>query len=142
MKVFKFSALSVFAEDIREEVAGTQTIVGVMPDNMAVPSFPGLFPKIAVYTRISFDPGFPPKNLSIACTLNDTLELAADTFATEMIEGSVRATRAKDGPIATLVSKILIGGITISGPSRIRVVVSNASGDVLAGSLNIELVEA
>jgi len=47
-----FNCVGIFCEDIREEVGGTHTIVGVMPDNISVAGPPNkeagsslLFPK-------------------------------------------------------------------------------------------------
>ena len=142
MKVFKFSAVAMFAEDIRDEVGGTQTIVGIFPDNLAVPSFPGMIPKLAIYTRISFDPGFAPKNVSVAISMDNGTELASDTFAGDLVVQSADETKGKEGPIATLISKTIIGGIAIGGPGRMRAVVSHDGGEFLAGSINIELAPA
>lgn len=46
------NATAIFCEDIRAEKSGTETIVGVFPDNINVPSFPGMMPKLGVYVRI------------------------------------------------------------------------------------------
>jgi hypothetical protein len=141
VKVFKFSAVSMFAEDIRDEVGGTQTIVGILPDNLAVPSFPGIIPKLAVYSRISFDPEFSPRNVSVSISFDNGAEIASDTFSADLVKQSITETKGKDGPIATLISKTIIGGIAINAPSRIRAVVSHDGGEFLAGTINIELAD-
>jgi hypothetical protein len=45
------SFVTLFCEDIRLEHSGQHTIVGVLPDNVAVPALPALFPKLGIYVR-------------------------------------------------------------------------------------------
>lgn len=42
----------VFSEDIRQEIAGTSTIVGVLSSTVEVLDFPVTLPKLAVYVRV------------------------------------------------------------------------------------------
>jgi hypothetical protein len=55
-----FSAVPIFCEDIREEVSGLYTIVGALPDQMALPqrleglSPPIIVPKLACLIRANF----------------------------------------------------------------------------------------
>lgn len=47
-----FDAVTVFAEDVREEKQGTISLIGILPDILAIPNMPSALPKIAIYTRI------------------------------------------------------------------------------------------
>ena len=45
----------ILCEDIRDERSGTETLVGVLPDNVAIRGPRGVMPKLAVYLRIQID---------------------------------------------------------------------------------------
>lgn len=47
----RVNMLGVFCEDIREEKQGTDSLIGIMPDNITIPGVPGIIPKIGVYLR-------------------------------------------------------------------------------------------
>src|SRR5262245_1416449 len=49
--VMNFSVIALFCEDIREEKSGQDTIIGILPDALNVPQFPGALPKLGIYVR-------------------------------------------------------------------------------------------
>ena len=50
-----FSAIGIFCEDIRQEKSEQDTLIGILPDNVNVPSIPGMFPKLGLVVRMHFD---------------------------------------------------------------------------------------
>jgi hypothetical protein len=42
-------AMGVFCDDIREEVQGMHSLVGIYPDNVNVPVVPRMMPKLGLY---------------------------------------------------------------------------------------------
>src|SRR5262245_18500679 len=49
-------AMALFCDSVRREIGGSDSVVGVMPDNAHVPNFPGVIPRIAIYFRVQLDP--------------------------------------------------------------------------------------
>jgi hypothetical protein len=45
-------AACIVCEDIREEISGQATIIGVLPDNLAMPGFLSLAPKFGIVEKI------------------------------------------------------------------------------------------
>jgi hypothetical protein len=45
---------ALFCEDIREEVGGTETLVGVLGGGVLLPELPFKFSKLGIYVRIQF----------------------------------------------------------------------------------------
>ena len=52
MTIPTFTAVSIFCEDIRDEINEQRTLVGLLPDNIAVSATPGMLPKLGLYTRM------------------------------------------------------------------------------------------
>jgi hypothetical protein len=94
-----------FCEDIRQESAGTETIIGALPDNMNVPSVPGMFPKLAVYLRVQIDLNEVPD--SIIATLKtpwgETIKLGeADK---KVLDEAQQSAKDSNLPIAGVVMR-------------------------------------
>src|SRR5450759_2714461 len=68
-RLMAYNCVGLFCEDIREEVSGTHTIIGVMPDNITLagqspPPEAGaslLFPKLAIYLRLNIETANKPE---------------------------------------------------------------------------------
>ena len=81
-----FAAVTLFAEDLRQEVGGTYSIIGVMGDNVEVPSFPGAVPKIAIYTRIHVPTDVKTDSISVVLRFPDGVEHVVNEFDPELLE--------------------------------------------------------
>jgi len=55
----------IYADDIREEVAGKLTIVGVYQGNMIFPAFPAVVPKLAIFLTVTCSANDPFEKLSV-----------------------------------------------------------------------------
>jgi hypothetical protein len=69
------SIVALFCSDVRQEKGGTETIVGVLPDNVNLPSIPGPFAQICVYVRMHMRPSFRPAQIISRLMLPDGSEL-------------------------------------------------------------------
>lgn len=47
-----YSAIALFCDDVREEKAGSETLVGVLSDNIRVANIPGFFYRLVLYARL------------------------------------------------------------------------------------------
>src|ERR1700710_2233278 len=81
------SAMAIFCEDIREEVGGSVTLVGVLPDNINVGKFSPtevpvahsvnrMLSKLCIYARLHFDPDMDVGDPKLRLTgLGEPIEL-------------------------------------------------------------------
>src|SRR5260370_33702983 len=70
------STIGLFCEDIREEKSGQDTIIGIMPDNINVPTLPAMVSKLGIYIRIQVNENANPKTIKTLLKLPDGQELA------------------------------------------------------------------
>lgn len=141
MKAPKFAALSLFADDIREEIGDINTVVGIYPDNILVPALPGMLAKLACYTRVIFDPNYPPTNMRTVIRFEDGPEIASNVLDDNLIATAVRDTKAKGGLVASIISRAVFGGVSLTQPCRIVSVAEHDGEETIAGFVSIALSE-
>ena len=133
-----FSAVGVFCEDIREETSGQMTLVGVMPDNVNVPSVPAFIPKLALYVRVHFDLATTARVFSarIIVPQRPDYQLAPPD---DRIIAQAKAKAAADGnPFAGVIAKSILAQFLISSFGRIEAVVTVDGADYVCAALNIK----
>lgn len=64
-------AFTIYCDDIRNEVGGKSTFVGVFGSEMIVPSFPALLPKFVVHTTVWTTLALPFHKISLRILLNE-----------------------------------------------------------------------
>jgi hypothetical protein len=133
------SIIALFCEDIREETAGTSTIVGVYPDNLSVPHLPGIFPKICVYVRTHIRTEFDAGPFFIRIVMPGGKELSRSEAKLEMVDNIRAKARSKGAPYAGFISKFVVAPFEITEVGRIRAIVNIGGQEYVAGALNIEL---
>lgn len=45
-------AIALFCDSVRPEVEGTETVTGILPDNIVVPRLPVTVPRLSIYYRL------------------------------------------------------------------------------------------
>jgi hypothetical protein len=65
------SALAIFCEEVRHEITGQTTLIGVFGDAVRVPSFPTTLPRLAVCLYIWSAHPEPFKSLGLKLLLNE-----------------------------------------------------------------------
>ena len=131
-----FSAISLFVEDIRDEVAGTHSIIGIMPDNISVPDAPVTLPKIGIYTRILLHPDFDPQPIEIVLA-KDENEQSLTTIGVELSEQTLRESREAGSNICGLISKMVVAPFQVRTAGRVRVLARTPRFEVESGTLNV-----
>ena len=133
------SVVALFCSDVRQEKGGTETIVGVFPDNVNVPTIPGAFAQMHIYVRMHVLPSFKPRQIITRIVLPDGSELDRS----EMDQGLVERTREKafanNSPYMGLVAKFTMVPMHIAQEGRLQVIVSVDDQDHVAGALNLRL---
>jgi hypothetical protein len=131
-----FSATAIFCTDIREELLGSHTLVGVFPDNLSVPEFPGVL-AISLYVRMAYSADLPLDQVEIYATGLEPNRTILTTIDSGIIEQSKRDAVERRSPVIGLVSKIRFNGVNFGGPTRLTVFVKAGSYEFPCGTLNV-----
>jgi len=133
------SIVALFCEDIREEKAGTETIVGVFPDNLRLPRVPGVFPKMCVYVRTHIRAEFDAGPFFIRIIMPGGKELSRSEARTEMVNEVREKARSKGAPYAGFISKFVVAPLEVTEAGRIQAVVTIGGQEYVVGGLNLEV---
>lgn len=132
-------ALGIFCEDIREEAAGTITLVGVLSDNIGVPSVPGVMPQIAVYVRTVFDIDTRPEEYSVRLEVPwHEQPLFTQLTSEAEIANALDAARNEGAPSYGLLTYAKLNPFPIQAAGRALVIIRIDGIDIIAGHLNIK----
>lgn len=136
------TVMGLFCDDIRPEIAGTDTIVGVMPDNITVPhKLPIGIPKFSIYLRINIDAEQDPGPISMKVVLPSGTEIPVGSVERTVVDAA-RANAKRDGnPISGLISRVALSPFPIVEEGRMRAIVRIGDQEFLACALNIRVDE-
>jgi hypothetical protein len=137
-----FSAIGLFCEDIREEKSGQDTIIGVMPDNMNVPTVPGALPKLALYLRILFDPAYDLGQINVKLVLPDNKEMPLGSWDKAVVEKAITDSQTNNIPIVGLIFKAILAPFPVAAAGKFLAVVTANGVEYVSAVLNIEVVSA
>ncbi len=132
------SAVGMFCEDIREEKAGTDTLIGILPDNMTVPQ-PGSIPKLCLYVRIQFEPKVDPGDIVIRVFLPTGENIMENIIEPELIKGARDKAISRDAPLVGLFSRMTWGNFPAQSSGRVKVSISAGGREWICGHLNIKV---
>lgn len=137
MKAIPLSVMALFCEDIREEVGGTFTLVGIMPDNLNVLTLPGFIPKLCIYIRIQYQPDAKLGEIKARLIQpeGDPMELGHIDQA--MVENSLKEAQ-RTGRMSGLILRAYLAGYQLTKPGLMKAEVEINGETYLAGQLNIE----
>jgi len=132
------NAMSFFCESVREEVRGSETYVGVLPDRITAMDFPFTFPSIAIVTRITI-----PKDISF---VNWRMELwwpgdAEAPSYMEMIPPIEEVAKtAEDSllPMNAIMARVSANNVEIKESGLARMLIVTDDQTILSGQLEIQ----
>lgn len=133
------SVVGVFCDDIRQETAGTVTIVGVYPDNITVPLIPGVLPKLCGYVRMHLRPDFKPGRIVTRMLSPSGKELSASEAGVQLVDNMLKTARAEGKPYAGLVASFAVVQLQITEIGRLRLVVTIGEDEYIAAALNVRV---
>lgn len=100
------AAVSLFCQDARDEVGGTVSLVGIMPDNVSFPSTANALPKLVIYTRINLPVDLTVASVEFFLRRPDGEKVAQNPIHSDLIDESLRNARAQGSPVAGIVSRV------------------------------------
>jgi hypothetical protein len=130
---------TLFCEDIREEKGGTDSLVGVLLDNIEVPVIPTALPKLGMYTRLGFSLSAAPDNTLVLLRYPDGREQQLAEFSKERIEKEIEKAKTSGAPFAGFVSRGRAVPFPIAQTGRLLVVVKSSDTEIVSGHLNVKI---
>ncbi len=134
------SAVALFCSDVRQEKGGTETIVGVFPDNVNLPMIPCAFSQMYVYVRILILPSYRPASIVTRIVLPDGSEMDRSEMDLVTVETNREKVIASDASYIGLIVKFAVIPMQITQEGRLQVIVSVDGQDHIAGMLNCRAV--
>ncbi len=135
------TVIGLFCEDIREEKAGTNTIVGIMPDNLHVTKIPGVLHKLALYVRINIDPTAQPVPISITLKMPDGSVMPLGEITSEFVSKACIEAQQSGAPVAGILSRVVFGTLPIQMPGRIVATAKVGADELFCATLNIDAAD-
>lgn len=139
MNKLPIAVSAIFCEDIRTEAGEQNTIIGTIPDNMAVDQIPGNLPKLCVYIRTTFDPGIPLRDYSVRLMYGEDREVARVEIPAAVIDRSISDTTRQGSPLANIITRIIAMPFVIDRAGQLQIIARNAGEDYIVGSLNVSV---
>jgi hypothetical protein len=128
-------AIARFCDDIRFEMGGKTSLMGIYTSDMIVPEFPAMLPRLAVVVDMAVPLDFdPPPVAVIRLELpgDQVIELESKTADIPRVEwpGSVRR---------TITAMLLASPVEIAAEGRLRASIQLGDEEVFAGSIYVHL---
>lgn len=134
-------AVAFFCEDIREEKSEQDTIIGVLPDNMAAPRYPGVAPRLGFYARVHIDPNQPPSHIEVVVKTPWGDEIKAGTADGELIRTAVAQAKKNGLPLAGVVLKALLAPFVMKSSGLTLATINVDGEEEVCAMLNLVLDE-
>jgi hypothetical protein len=139
-----FSCVGLFCEDIREETAGSHTIIGVMPDNimLARPNAEAdgalVFPKMGIYVRLNLDLSYKPKGpIAARASFPAAPDISLGAIGLEDIIRAKNTVAEKGLPFVGIIFKSVISPLQIPEEGQAKVYVKLDDKEIMAAALNL-----
>jgi hypothetical protein len=144
------NCIGIFCEDIRDEIGGTHTIIGIMPDNIHLA--PGgspppdgantvLFPKLGMYARVNLDPSYKGGAVTCRATFPGGPDIPLGVMDAETIKKAMEDSKARNFPTIGLIFKSVVAPLQVQKSIMLQIIVTINGVDIVCGALNIVLAD-
>ena len=137
---------TIFCDDIRQEIGGKLSYIGVYGAQMFVPSFPITLPKLCLAMSMITPIDAPFRKLAMRILKDDT-QLAEGVLDETQLAGAVEASTdvpadERKDRILTLQSMFVFSPFQLEGPCTLKVRVETESGELRGVGLRIDQAPA
>ena len=131
------NAIAIFSDDLRSEAGGRDSIMGIFPDNVKVPSVPCLFPKLCIYIRflMTIDRTYP--GIEIFLQFDDGTAHSIGDISKELIDSEFKKAKDEKKTTVGFISKAIASPFPINAGGKILVVAKFGDEEVICGLLNV-----
>lgn len=136
-------AHATYCDDIRQELGGKLTLVGVYGGSLLVPSFPVILPKLCLVLQIVTSADSPLKELKIRVRKDESIIAEGELEVGDLQAGFEAVATDSDETAAEADSRFIISAhfvfspIKFDEPGAIRVRVETENGELKANALRI-----
>jgi len=138
----KYSAVTLFCEDIRIEKSEQQTLVGVLKDALEITKIPGALPRLAVFTRLSADVDFDMSELTVRFLEPSGKLIAENIIENEMIKNARDRAIRTNNPTHGVVAMFQLSMLPVESEGIFSVVCTVNGSETRSGYINIRLSQA
>jgi hypothetical protein len=137
-----WNAIGLFCEDIREEKSGQDTIIGILPDNLNLPSLrepnmQPLLPKFCSYVRVSLDIQDKPKGLAVKLMDTKGSLITQGAWDQSVIDKAFSDAAANNMLIVGLIWKMVASPFPVMSAGKITASLIVNGAEHIVGALNI-----
>jgi hypothetical protein len=135
------SIIALFCEDIRTEAQGTDSLVGIMPDNLNVPQFPFILPKLSIYLRVLFDRRMDLKPIGVGMRIPGVQgDVQMTVLDDNLISSAREKSESNESPVLGLIARAVLSPFPVPSPGRILVVAKVQGKERICGGLNVQKI--
>lgn len=134
---------TTFSDDVRQEIGGKQSLIGVYSGVMFVPEFPITIPKLWLTTTLVTPVERTPKSMKIRVTRND--EIMVELEATPEYLDALKNSKALDIPspkdvvrVNSAQGQVCFNALNLEGPCVLRVLAITDSGEIRGLGLQVQ----
>ncbi|MGQ3299657.1 hypothetical protein [Reyranella sp.] len=120
-------ALALFCDSIRREIGGIDSLVGILPDSVALEEIPGMVPRIAFYLRLQIDPKIDPNPMEITIRMLDGSRESLGQIDAAVVNRAREL--AADKPYAGVIVRSHLAPVAVAAPGRIEAYLSTGVGE-------------
>jgi len=131
------SIIALFCDDIRSEVSGQQTLVGIMPDNLAVDSFPATLLKLCLYVRFHIYPRASVAPVVVRVDIPSGQALPIGQLEERVILQAQEHALTHNLPYIGMVLTAQIANFLIPAAGRVVAIGTTNGQDYVIGALNV-----
>lgn len=139
--MMNYSIIALFCEHIRRESGGAETLIGILPDNVGLPSVPFVLPSLSVYVRIHLNNGFDPGTLSISLLSAEKAVIASQEIERQLIDQVLASAKQSGTAVAGIVSRLNFRNFEIPAFGRMTAQASVGQEEIVCGVLNVVATE-
>jgi hypothetical protein len=132
-------AVAIFCEDLRQEGTGQDILIGTMSDNLGLPGFPAMLPKLAVYLRAYFDTSSKPEAISAWVQFPWGQRIDLGEAAADLVRGAIDEAKSNNAPLAGVIFKGLISPFAVPSPGIATAHIRVGKHEHLCGMLNLTI---
>ncbi len=133
----RLHGITIFCEDIREELGNKVSLIGILPDNLNLSSIPGTLPKLGIYTRIHIPITWEPCALKMFMSAPGTERMLIGETSLELMAESLDMAKRLGGLNGGLTISTIAQSFHIPEPGRIVLECEAPNETFVTGSLNL-----
>lgn len=138
-------AFTIYCDDIRQEVAGKSTFVGVYGGEMIVPKFPAILPNFFIYTTVWTSRALPFRKIVLRTLMDEAIlsQEEVDIARYDAMHQEIERGSESNDPMARRVlrSTARFSPLLIEKESVIRVRVETEDGELRSAGLRIKIAK-